>query len=643
MHTLLLQSLFPLLLITSFLSINVELSLCQDNEQYTNCSEAINCGGIGGISYPFWGVNRADYCGLPGFEVNCQDNVPMINISSINYIILKTNSTAPSVTVARQDYWGTICPLTYVNTSINFSLFDYTSGLTNLTFYYECNTSITIPGLGVNYSSQVCSTNNGDIAVWSFIRSPSVDPVASGACTTGVSVPVFMTAALALEANRTTIKEVVDGGFELGLEIDDVQCNSCVESGGKCGLNTKTGGFSCFCLDQAYASVCKATAPGAQGLGGGFSVIVIILCIKCISRKRMVLFVKKDKRDEFDVEAFIRNYGSLTPTRYTHANVKKMTDSFKDKICKGGYGTVYKGRLPDGHLVAVKVLSESKGNGEDFINEVASIGRTSHVNIVTLSGFCYERDKRALIYEFMPNGSLDNFIHKHGSEMANCRLEWKTLSEIAVGIARGLEYLHRGCNTRILHFDIKPQNILLDKDFCPKVADFGLAKLCKTKESVVSMMGTRGTAGYIAPEVFSRNFGGVSHKSDVYSYGMLVLEMVGAKKNLDSGVSHTSEMFPHYVYKDLELEKDENAFGAITKEEKEIARKMVLISLWCIQTIPSDRPSMSKVVEMLEGPLHSLQIAPKPFLSSPTIAAKDSMTTIAAEDSVTTSQPSEMD
>ncbi|CAL9012738.1 unnamed protein product [Prunus brigantina] len=227
----------------------------------------------------------------------------------------------------------------------------------------------------------------------------------------------------------------------------------------------------------------------------------------------------------------------------------------------------------------------------------------------------------------MPNGSLDNFIHKHGSGMANFRLEWKILSEIAVGIARGLEYLHRGCNTRILHFDIKPQNILLDKDFRPKISDFGLAKLCKTKDSIVSMMGTRGTAGYIAPEVFSRNFGGVSHKSDVYSYGMLVLEMVGARTNLDSGVSHTSEMFPHYVYKDLELEKDENAFGAITEEEKEIARKMVLISLWCIQTIPSDRPSMSKVVEMLEGPLHSLRIAPKPLLFSPTIATEDSMTT----------------
>ncbi|PQM39957.1 LEAF RUST 10 DISEASE-RESISTANCE LOCUS RECEPTOR-LIKE PROTEIN KINASE-like 2.5 [Prunus yedoensis var. nudiflora] len=118
--------------------------------------------------------------------------------------------------------------------------------------------------------------------------------------------------------------------------------------------------------------------------------------------------------------------------------------------------------------------------------------------------------------------------------------------------------------------------------------------------------------------------------------------MVGARKNLDPAVPHTSEMFPHYVYKDLELDKDENVFGATTEEEKQIARKMVLISLWCIQTNPSDRPSMSKVVEMLEGPLHSLQIAPKLSLVSPTIAAEDSMTTSQpsdTEDSMTTSKP----
>ncbi|KAK4598489.1 hypothetical protein RGQ29_015804 [Quercus rubra] len=161
-------------------------------------------------------------------------------------------------------------------------------------------------------------------------------------------------------------------------------------------------------------------------------------------------------------------------------------------------------------------------------------------------GFCFEESKRALIYEFMPNGSLEKFIYKENPLNANRQLGWEALYKIAVGIARGLEYLHRGCNTQILHFDIKPHNILLDENFCPKISDFGLAKICPREESVISMLGVRGTAGYIAPEVFCRNIGGVSHKSDVYSYGMMVLEMVGGRKNIDVSVDRVSEIyFPH--------------------------------------------------------------------------------------------------
>ncbi|XP_030959261.1 PR5-like receptor kinase [Quercus lobata] len=304
-----------------------------------------------------------------------------------------------------------------------------------------------------------------------------------------------------------------------------------------------------------------------------------------------------------------------------------MTNSFKDKLGQGGYGGVYKGKLQDGCFVAVKVLKESKGNGEEFINEVASISRTSHVNVVTLMGFCFEESKRALIYEFMPNGSLEKFIYKENPSNVDHQLGWETLYKIAVGIARGLEYLHRGCNTRILHFDIKPQNILLDENFCPKISDFGLAKICPREESVISMLGARGTAGYIAPEVFCRNIGGVSHKSDVYSYGMMVLEMIGGRKNIDVSVDRVSEIyFPHWIYKRIELDEELGLQGLISKEDEEIAKKMIIVSLWCIQTDPSSRPSISKVVDMLEGSLDSLQISPKPFLSSPPRTTVDSST-----------------
>ena len=282
----------------------------------------------------------------------------------------------------------------------------------------------------------------------------------------------------------------------------------------------------------------------------------------------------------------------------------------------------------DGRSVAVKLLNASKGDGQYFINEVASISRTSHVNVVTLLGFCLEGDNRALIYEFMSNGSLEKFVY-NGDTSKPCQyLRWEKMYEIVIGIAKGLEYLHRGCSTRILHFDIKPHNILLDEDFCPKISDFGLAKLCTTKEGIVSLLlGTGGTIGYIALEVFSRNFGEVSHKSDVYSFGMMIMELVGCKNNLDSGVDNSSEVyFPHWIYRHVEQDREFKLPGVVTRKGNEIAKKMIIVGLWCIQARPSDRPPMNEVIEMLQGSTEALQIPPTPFLSSPPRAPIDSST-----------------
>ncbi|KAL1222290.1 PR5-like receptor kinase [Cardamine amara subsp. amara] len=312
--------------------------------------------------------------------------------------------------------------------------------------------------------------------------------------------------------------------------------------------------------------------------------------------------------------------------RYSYTSVKKMTKSFAHVLGKGGFGTVYKGKLPEsGQDVAVKILKESEGNGEEFINEVASMSRTSHVNIVSLLGFCYERNKRAIIYELMPNGSLDKFI----SENMSTKKEWKRLYDIAVGVSRGLEYLHNRCVSRIVHFDIKLQNILMDKNLCPKISDFGLAKLCKNKESIISMLDARGTAGYIAPEVVYKSYGGASHKSDVYSYGMVVLEMIGARniEKVENAQSNNSSVyFPDWIYKDFERGEIMRIFGdQITEEEEKIVKKMVLVGLWCIQTNPSDRPPMIKVIEMLEGNLEDLQVPPKPVLYLPTTTVPETL------------------
>jgi serine/threonine protein kinase len=245
------------------------------------------------------------------------------------------------------------------------------------------------------------------------------------------------------------------------------------------------------------------------------------------------------------------------------------------------------------------------------MNEVASIMKTSHINVVALLGYCLHGSKRALIYEYMPNGSLERFAFGRQNSEGENSLSMDKLFDITVGVARGLEYLHRGCSTRIVHFDIKPHNILLDQDFVPKISDFGLAKLCLTKESIISMDGARGTIGYIAPEVFSQQFGQISSKSDVYSYGMMVLELVGARKNINRNSENSSKYFPQWVYEHLD------EYCVSTGEigvDTELVRKLIVVGLWCIQLQPSNRPSMTRVVEMLESRAHDLQMPPQNLL-----------------------------
>ncbi|XP_042970189.1 LEAF RUST 10 DISEASE-RESISTANCE LOCUS RECEPTOR-LIKE PROTEIN KINASE-like 2.1 isoform X4 [Carya illinoinensis] len=495
-----------------------------------------------------------------------------------------------------------------------------------------------------------CPINGSTGAIIYYLSSI---PDLVGACKYNVKVPVVASAAAAaINLTEEALIEAIDGGFMLEWNASNGICDGCQRSGGLCGFNTSTNAFACHCASGTLPFTCGSTSTAPEpsrklnrrlvvviGIPTGtvVGIVVLSLVIICnvkrghLSSKSTAWWKRYANNYHFNAhEKIIANFGSMAPKRYTYSDLKKLTKSFKDKVGEGGFGVVYKGKLPDGRIVAVKVLSKSKDNGEEFINEVASISRTSHVNIVSLLGFCCERSRRALIYEFVTNGSLDGFIYDKGTlDIANCHLENKTMFQIAIGIARGLEYLHSGCRTRILHLDIKPHNILLDKNFCPKISDFGLAKMCKTRDqSVVSMMGTRGTIGYIAPEVFSRTFGGVSHKSDVYSYGMLVLEMVGGRKDIEGGISGTSEKyFPHGIYK--KLEQDEILGNSeVTRDEEDIVKKMIIVSLWCIQTNPLDRPSIGKVIEMLEGSTpQSLQFPPKPFLNSPPRPPIDSSTT----------------
>ncbi|KAH6806831.1 hypothetical protein C2S51_027939 [Perilla frutescens var. frutescens] len=320
------------------------------------------------------------------------------------------------------------------------------------------------------------------------------------------------------------------------------------------------------------------------------------------------------------IESFLQSDNKLMPIKYSYLDIKKMTKGFQDKLGEGGYGSVYKGKLRSGHDVAVKMLGKSRANGQDFINEIATIGRIHHVNVVKLVGYCAQGYKRALVYDFMPNGSLEKYLFNQEKLKS---LNWDTKFEIAIGVARGIEYLHLGCDIQILHFDIKPHNILLDDKFIPKISDFGLAKVCSIDKNAVTMTVARGTIGYVAPELISRSIGAVTYKADVYSFGMLLMEMVSLKKDLIGNNGDSGQYFPYWIYdcfnqgKDIDIEKaDENDDSEENDGTRKLARKITIVALWCIQMNPNDRPPMNKVLEMLKGDVECLQLPNYPSMST---------------------------
>ncbi|PWZ44042.1 Rust resistance kinase Lr10 [Zea mays] len=345
---------------------------------------------------------------------------------------------------------------------------------------------------------------------------------------------------------------------------------------------------------------------------------IVVLLLMVATGLYLSLKTRYNEEIHLKVEMFLKTYGTSKPTRYSFSELKKITRRFKEKVGQGGFGSVYKGELPNGVPVAIKMLENSIGEGEEFINEVATIGLIHHANIVRLLGFCSEGTRRALIYEYMdymPNESLEKYIFSNDSSISQDLLVPKKMVDIALGIARGMEYLHQGCNKRILHFDIKPHNILLDFNFNPKISDFGLAKLCARDQSIVTLTAARGTMGYMAPELYSRNFGGVSYKSDVYSFGMLVLEMLSGRRTSDPSVDSQNDVYlPEWIFERVITGQDLVLSREMTAAEKEKVKQLAMVALWCIQWNPKNRPSMTKVVNMLTGRLENLQMPPKPFV-----------------------------
>ncbi|KQK02402.1 G-type lectin S-receptor-like serine/threonine-protein kinase SD2-5 [Brachypodium distachyon] len=320
-------------------------------------------------------------------------------------------------------------------------------------------------------------------------------------------------------------------------------------------------------------------------IGSGVGFIFLVAFIIFIVRRQIT---RRHQKMEEEVEDFGNLQG--TPMRFTFQQLEVATEKFRDKLGEGGFGSVFKGQLGD-ETIAVKRLDRAGQGKREFLAEVQTIGSIHHINLVRLIGFCAEKSHRLLVYEYMPKGSLDNWIYYRHDNSAP-PLEWRMRCKIIANIAKGLSYLHEECMKRIAHLDVKPQNILLDENFNAKLSDFGLCKLIDRDTSqVVTRM--RGTPGYLAPEWLTSQ---ITEKADVYSFGVVVMEIISGRKNLDTSRSEESL---HLISKLEEKVKSNHLEDLIDKNSNDMQEheheviEMIKLAMWCLQIDCKRRPQMS--------------------------------------------------
>ncbi|CAD6259593.1 unnamed protein product [Miscanthus lutarioriparius] len=293
----------------------------------------------------------------------------------------------------------------------------------------------------------------------------------------------------------------------------------------------------------------------------------------------------------------------------SYSELRSATENFSSSnlLGEGGYGSVYKGKLSDGRVVAVKQLSQSSNQGKmQFAAEIEIISQVQHRNLVRLYGCCLESKTPLLVYEYLENGSLDHALFGRGS----LNLDWPTRFEICLGIARGIAYLHEESTVRIVHRDIKASNVLIDADLNPKISDFGLAKLYDDKKTHVSTK-VAGTFGYLAPEYAMR--GHMTEKVDVFAFGVVALEIVAGESNYQNTMEEDRTYIFERVWELYENGRPlEFVDPKLTEYDGYEVLRVIRVALHCTQGSPHKRPSMSRVVAMLTGDADTTEDVAKP-------------------------------
>ncbi|PHU26584.1 hypothetical protein BC332_04916 [Capsicum chinense] len=327
------------------------------------------------------------------------------------------------------------------------------------------------------------------------------------------------------------------------------------------------------------------------------TLVVLIICISVIlMRRRKKKLVNEIQRTPVDDTSIAESL------QYDFSAIRAATDDFSDanKLGQGGFGPVYKGKLQNGQEIAVKRLSADSGQGDlEFKNEVLLVARLQHRNLVRLMGFCLDGTERLLVYEFVPNASLDHFLF---DSVKRRQLDWERRSKIIGGIAKGILYLHEDSRLRIIHRDLKASNVLLDAEMNPKISDFGMARLFELDETQGSTNRIVGTYGYMAPEYAMH--GQFSVKSDVFSFGVLVLEILSGQKNTCFRSGESVEDLLSYAWSNWHTGTAMNFIDPMLRGSTGVIRdimRSIHIALLCVQENVADRPTMAAVVLMLSS------------------------------------------
>nr|XP_018450332.1 PREDICTED: probable LRR receptor-like serine/threonine-protein kinase At1g56140 isoform X2 [Raphanus sativus] len=380
-------------------------------------------------------------------------------------------------------------------------------------------------------------------------------------------------------------------------------------------------GTCCIPIQGAYGPLISAVSakpdftptvgnrPPSKGKNMTGTIVGVIVGVVLLSiLAGVVIFIIRKRRKRYTDDEELLNM-DVKPYTFTYSELKSATQDFdpSNKLGEGGFGPVYKGKLNDGREVAVKLLSVGSRQGKgQFVAEIVAISAVQHRNLVKLYGCCYEGDHRLLVYEYLPNGSLDQALFGDNA----LHLDWSTRYEICLGVARGLVYLHEEARLRIVHRDVKASNILLDSNLVPKVSDFGLAKLYDDKKTHISTR-VAGTIGYLAPEYAMR--GHLTEKTDVYAFGVVALELVSGRPNSDENVEDEKRYLLEWAWdlheKSREVELIDRELTEFNMEE---VKRMIGIALLCTQTSHALRPPMSRVVAMLSGDVEVSDVTSKP-------------------------------